>query len=66
MKGSTIKGLEQGVEGMCVGEKRKIAVPPSLGFGSKGNAGVPGAANLLFDVELKFIRSDTFGAPKRQ
>ncbi len=37
---------------MCVKEKRSIIVPPSLGYGSKGNRAIPGGATLHFEVEL--------------
>lgn len=35
--GSMIKGLDRGLLDMCEGEKRKITMPPHLGFGEKGN-----------------------------
>ncbi|XP_054454886.1 peptidyl-prolyl cis-trans isomerase FKBP10 [Anoplopoma fimbria] len=47
-----IDGLDQGLRGMCVGEKRVITVPPHLGHGEKGATGVPGSAVLVFDIEL--------------
>lgn len=54
-----IPGLSIGMDGMCVGEKRSIIIPPILGYGNKGSRGIPGGATLQFDVELLEIVDPT-------
>ena len=52
-----IKGWDEGVEGMKVGGKRQLRIPPELGYGDRGAGGrIPPGATLIFDIELLEVR----------
>ena len=52
-----IRGWDEGVAGMLIGEKRELKIDPELGYGDRGAGGViPPGATLLFEVELLGLR----------
>lgn len=54
--GKVVKGWDEAVLDMKVGEKRQIIVPPALGYGERSAGIIPPGATLIFDVELVELR----------
>jgi FKBP-type peptidyl-prolyl cis-trans isomerase len=54
--GSVIAGFDRGVSGMKIGEKRRVTIPPDLGYGSRAIGGIPPSSVLVFDIELVSIQ----------
>ncbi|KAK1762088.1 ppiase fkr-5 [Phialemonium atrogriseum] len=58
--GQVIKGWDEGLLDMCIGEKRTLTVPPSYGYGQRAIGSIPAGSTLIFETELMGID----GVPK--
>ena len=54
--GQVIPGWEQGLQGMKVGGKRTLTIPPTLGYGEQGAGQIPPNSTLTFDIELLDVK----------
>lgn len=54
--GAVIKGWDQGVEGMKVGERRELIIPPNLAYGSEGAGTIAPNATLVFVIDLLEVK----------
>ncbi|KAK5075759.1 Peptidyl-prolyl cis-trans isomerase fpr2 [Exophiala xenobiotica] len=54
--GRVIKGWDEGLLDMCIGERRKLTIPPELGYGQSSMGPIPAGSTLIFVTELVGIK----------
>ncbi|XP_077446110.1 peptidyl-prolyl cis-trans isomerase FKBP14-like [Stigmatopora argus] len=52
-----LKGWDQGLQDMCIGEKRRLVIPPALAFGKEGKGKIPPGSTLTYIIELLQIQN---------
>ncbi|KAG9249085.1 hypothetical protein BJ878DRAFT_485439 [Calycina marina] len=55
-EGQVIKGWDDNLIGMCIGDKRTLTIPPAFGYGDRTMGPIPGGSTLIFETELMDIK----------
>ncbi|KAL8846411.1 MAG: hypothetical protein Q9221_008492 [Calogaya cf. arnoldii] len=66
-KGMVIKGWDEGLLDMCIGDKRKLTIPPEFGYGQRAmGSTIPAGSTLIFETELMGIQGVENGGKKEE